>query len=1569
MTWDAMPEPPVALDPPVEGDWMWLSTRELRFVPRTSFAMATTYRVTTRLPDASVVSTDSINFSTTPPRILRHEFDVSHHQETSQRPKVALFFDQDVDPKDVVSRTVFEVPGSEGPRTIPARSTSSEWLIRNQRKSDSGHRRAVLEPVSPLPKDAQVTLVLGSGLPSLEGPRRTQTAQRVDFRTASPFRFLTPRTDSGPGRRIRAKERWDLPLSHPLGKDSHGSVAMSPGCRRYRIRDAALEISCAKPGIAAIHTRGFRDIFGQALETPSTEVEVLPAVPRLAWTEGDGRWLPGPLVALLPEQTLRLEADCEPACEVRVRVASAHPSFLPDYLGLRSDQEMSLARGATLWEHSARLGSSTGEGPSFGVNVPVTLGHYVLEAEVLGPQDLPLKRLRLWVQRTTLALRTFMGRTELSAWITDLASAEPVSDATVRLWPSGRTTTSNADGIVRFGLLEAGDDLLEVRHGQAHLLVPHQSWPHQDALGADIAENADGEHARKTREATLRRPYPGAAWARGPNADFQWYAATDRHLYQAGQSVAFFGWIRQREAGGHAQWKRFGNSLSVVWEAHDRHGRFALGRSALSAHSGFSGRLQLSENFPAGEVTLHFSLEKQDGDETLVLSRESESFVVAAYERPEFESELTMSQEPIIAGENMEMMMRATYLSGGGLSQARWRTTLKSHATWHPKLYEDFVFSTGRDVPPPPVARSHFKAVTRETVLDGKGMATAEYRLPGSGDPGHPELLVVESEVQDLNHREWKDFQYVHVHPSSLLVGVKVNRARLLPDESTSRGSLIVVDARGTPVEGREARLQLLKKSADDVGSQREHHGYQRISTTNVLARTTPVTIEAAHLTKGQYVWLAEVTDDKGRSHRSSATFEITSASPTRITSAEPSSKLYWQTDATSAHVAYESQSKFQRAMLVFERNGDVVAWQPIAASQAGFVSLPESAGNWGQITAELVTLGVTERGPSTEHTSSRRHLFETDNHHLAVGVSTSSSVRSHDTTHTPGERLELHMRVKFPDGRPAPGANVVVSVVDDALVKLSHRVQWTDPFEDFLGRGREPTPMQHQSTREVWPLSLHAWDHRSGQLREAASIQLREAASLEFRRELRPTAHFSAGHFTNADGQAKISFVLPDTPTRYRVMVAAAHGDRSFGLGGTSFTTSKPLAVRIGAPAFLRSGDHAEIPFVVQNQSGQGKTVSLRARAQDANGASVEVGGLARNDESLESGQRRAFTASLRAPSRATSIELRASVLSGRSLLDEVVHELDVIPTHFDDHVTSFGDGPGIHDASILWPSGENDDVHREESTQPRVSLAFSRGLALPTSGHLSLHAAMQQLCTPQVETTEALAAWVWAASSWLPRWDLVANACAPEPDDARSRIATFLSILAERQYGPDEFFAYGNRGQKASAREIDLIIAAARAARAAELSLPSSIASAIDEASKARPAEIAGTFQACRAAKVDDRECGRRLVAKHGASSLAFLYAGPALDAASRMLRDGEWRSGLRTEDLLAWLESPHLEPDVRAILARDLLSRATRGGYRGLDIGRRAIADGQRFCAGLFTSPNAGRCDKGSDRNTAD
>ncbi|MBK8218071.1 MAG: hypothetical protein IPK71_30450 [Myxococcales bacterium] len=123
----------------------------------------------------------------------------------------------------------------------------------------------------------------------------------------------------------------------------------------------------------------------------------------------------------------------------------------------------------------------------------------------------------------------------------------------------------------------------------------------------------------------------------------------------------------------------------------------------------------------------------------------------------------------------------------------------------------------------------------------------------------------------------------------------------------------------------------------------------------------------------------------------------------------------------------------------------------------------------------------------------------------------------------------------------------------------------------------------------------------RAGDAAEAFDDAPDSTAAIQVRKDFRALVAFLPKVTADGRGKAEVSFTLPDSLTRYRIMAVAVHGEREFGKGEGTVTARLPLMVRPSPPRFLNFGDVFELPVVLQNQTDKPMTVKLAARSTNA--------------------------------------------------------------------------------------------------------------------------------------------------------------------------------------------------------------------------------------------------------------------------------------------------------------------------------------------------------------------------------
>ena len=192
-----------------------------------------------------------------------------------------------------------------------------------------------------------------------------------------------------------------------------------------------------------------------------------------------------------------------------------------------------------------------------------------------------------------------------------------------------------------------------------------------------------------------------------------------------------------------------------------------------------------------------------------------------------------------------------------------------------------------------------------------------------------------------------------------------------------------------------------------------------------------------------------------------------------------------------------------------------------------------------------------------------------------------------------PGAATSITVEVDDAGGAPVRGANVLLIVVDEAVLALSG-YELIDPIDVFY----RPRAARLRAARSRGTILLEDPYWLPEQFEEYGADDMGPPSDvatdgggfapgrLAVRENLDALALLEPDAVTDAGGRVTVEFELPDNLTRYRVMAVVVDGADRFGMAESAITARLPLQVRPSAPRFLNFGDEFELPIVVQNQT-----------------------------------------------------------------------------------------------------------------------------------------------------------------------------------------------------------------------------------------------------------------------------------------------------------------------------------------------------------------------------------------------
>ncbi|MGZ6080672.1 MAG: MG2 domain-containing protein, partial [Myxococcaceae bacterium] len=775
--------PPASLSPAVDGEWRWIGSASVEFVPKIPLPFATRFTVTVpsglKGVDGSTLKEGySWSFDTPGPR-LESAAPAGGSRWLRPSQDIVLVFNQAVvEPEKAISLRV----GPEGttwPVTVSAKPAgpAPESVERPGRDLIASRRTAVTVKIDrPLPLATAVELVIAPSLRAKEGPLTLEQEVRLGYHTYGPARIegvqaclggyacpygplVIESTNPLDVASLKAHLKvqpavqidWDRAESQEPYGNRHNPYTTVPGSFR--------------PGTTYVFTiaSGVKDVFGQTAPAAQGQARTDDLKPEYEL---------GPDVALLEAKgDGDLPVRFTNVTELDAQLWPLGPAEMARFLGGRRNAQ-TVPAGQPINSQIALDGTHNLPGTR-PVKVRELLAgkgtglfHLVTTAPEIDPHRGWQRTQHVTGQITDLAVHTKLGATSGIVWVTR------VSDGTVV--PGAALSLYDGDGAVKWQGKTDADGLARVP-GLSSLLGPRKGPRRQRDLDggpgfAMIAASLAGDTG-----VTLADWSGGfSPWAfgiegawDGKRPQSMGFATSERGIYRPGDTVDIKGMLRYRRLGVITTPV---NGTRADVSVTDARGKEIWSRSIpLSDFGTFSAEVPIDAAAPLGTYSVRVVAEvTSDRIST------GTSFRVEEYRPPQFKVDVTTASSEALSGQKLQGRVLARYLFGGAMPGAtvRWTAT-RATDDYQPPDNPGFAFGINTwewsdDRP----------GSTTEVIGAGEGKTDAQgvfeidagqVETPG----GRSSVVTLEAEVADVNRQRIANRAVVHVHPAALYAGVR----------------------------------------------------------------------------------------------------------------------------------------------------------------------------------------------------------------------------------------------------------------------------------------------------------------------------------------------------------------------------------------------------------------------------------------------------------------------------------------------------------------------------------------------------------------------------------------------------------------------------------------------------------------------------------------------------------------------------------------------------------------------------------------------------------------------------
>ena len=607
------------------------------------------------------------------------------------------------------------------------------------------------------------------------------------------------------------------------------------------------------------------------------------------------------------------------------------------------------------------------------------------------------------------------------------------------------------------------------------------------------------------------------------------------------------------------------------------------------------------------------------------------SFLVAAYRRPEFRVDATLTSDAVtpLAGAPLKAVVNARYLFGAPMASrpVAWSYSrspfLQAPAGVMNRFPADrfaFVGCCDEGVRP-----ESAQLGAKTAALDAKGLLTLALDTQPSN--GLPYQYTIEGDVEDLSRQHIAGRASFVVHPAPWYVGLQ--RPPLFVEQKDGLNTAIVAVAPdGTPVAGVKVDVTLVEVQWHSV-RRAEGDGFYGWETerteiekghATVTTAAEPVPLSMPLPEGGYFTIRAVAQQDKYKASTRLPFYAIGSGytawqryDHNRI-DLVPEKDTYKPGD--TARLMIQSPWEQATALLTVEREGIRSHRQFTLTSTQQTVEVPITAADIPNLFVSVLLVKGRSQADAPEGDTSDpgKPSFRLGYAKLTVDDAS--------------KRLSLTVKANHDEFRPAGSAKIDVQVNDAAGAPAATEVTLWAVDYGVLSLTAFRTPDVLRSVYVPKALQVMNEDNRQRLISRRVLTPKgsnegggggADATVSQLRKDFRVLAFWLGSVTTDGRGRASTDVKLPESLTTYRIMAVAGDKTSRFGSGESDIRINKPVVLKAAFPRFMTRGDKAFFGSVVTSQLKEAGTAIVTMKSLDPE--IVQIAGDGKQSVSIGAG------------------------------------------------------------------------------------------------------------------------------------------------------------------------------------------------------------------------------------------------------------------------------------------------------------------------------------------------------------
>lgn len=1215
----------VVINPPVKGKFYWAGDRTLIFHPEQRFPFSTLFEVRvkkgTKSITGEVLNRDFVvTFETPTPSVVQS---VPHQGSTINRKgEVLLVFNQPVSLDEISSKIKYQINSSLYSLPEGFRIGSAEAIekIRNVREVllsrkpfsvdvkaeyDSGSNQKVrIIPVSPLPLNSLVKIFIPKGFKGLEGNLGSRRDYEIGFQTPKTLLYggiscfeCNPYSTisiifSNPVFPKEAKKALKL-LDITEGKEVESREGEDDYWEGYSSNYVYLsDFFKLKPGHSyrLDINRDLKDVYGLNLNYHVVENFSLRSYPYSI--ELINRW--GVIESKGPKNLSLRVVNVD---SVRREIKEIEDNEIGKFLSYLDTQKPIILTASS---PELKLKTERDKFTVINIDLRKTLGkenaiiYTELEVKDIKPgtdYEHGSRFVNGILQITDIGISLKYSPQNILVYTTSLSGGEPIKGCEIKIFNRKGELLWRGESDENGLALAPGTEDLGIKDGwEADFVVLAKKGDDRAFVTEEWSEGIEGWQFNLSTDWELSKKR------------IMGYIFTDRGAYRPGEDVYVKGIFRVDEL----KELTIPSDKEIEFKIYDsRQKELLLKTLNLNSYGSTSFSFKIPEDSPTGYYRIEARVPKElgiEGEDRLF----RHSILVSEFRKPDFRVDVSVKKKDYFPEENMEGLIKGTYLYGAPMKNCKVRWTLrKSPTSFSPPLKGElsskyYVFEDWT-APEEEYYGSEVVA-SGEGVLskDGEFLVTEKLSYSKS-----PMSYLFEGEVIDVTEQAISNRTSFLLHPSDYYVGIEYT-SYFVEKGKNFKTNVVALDKDGNFVKGRAIKLELIKREWHSV-QEKEEGAYYRyksepvdttLKTFELKSSDRPTDVEIPLESAGYYLLRASSKDNRGHTIVSGFGFYCIGEGFTawerydhnRIDLVPEKKELK---PGEIARILVKSPWETAKGIVTLERSGVLEYFPVILKGSSQVIEIPIKRDFIPTIYVSVLLIkGRTseklEEGVDVGKPTFRLGYAKLDI--LPEEVYLKLDIFTEKEEFKPREKVKINIQVKDFEGK-GKKAEVTLYAVDYGVLSLTG-YKLPDPVSYFYKE--RLLGVRNSELRNV----LISREYLKGKLAEEAGGGGFEEALFQIRADFRITPFWKGEVITDENGFASESFELPDSLTTFVIMGVAQTHDSHFGSSKKDIRVSKPLMLFPSLPRFLILGDKFEGGIRVQNNTREKGELIIKVKS-----------------------------------------------------------------------------------------------------------------------------------------------------------------------------------------------------------------------------------------------------------------------------------------------------------------------------------------------------------------------------------